>query len=185
MLEKNPWKTLGSKLVYKNPWIRVREDQVIRPDGHEGIYGVIETKIATGVVAVTTNLEIYLVGQYRYPTQEYSWEIIEGGADNGEEPLDAAKRELQEEAGLIAAEWSQLGGEIHLSNCFSAEIGLIYLAGNLTHTESSPDGTEILQIKKIPFPEALRMTYNGEIKDAMSVIAITRAEKLFRENNLA
>jgi len=105
-MTQNPWQTKSSRLVYENAWIRVREDQVTCPDGQPGIYGVVETRIATGVIALTPQHEIYLVGQFRYPTGEYSWEIIEGGTEDGEEPLAAAKRELQEEAGLVARTWS-------------------------------------------------------------------------------
>ncbi len=141
-MQKNPWKTINSKVVYKNDWIQVREDNVIRPDGKPGIYGVVETRIATGVIAVTPENEIYLVGQYRYPTDCYSWEIIEGGTELDESPLETAKRELREEAGLLAESWEQLGGEIHLSNCFSTEIGVFFLAKGLTIVQAEPEGTE-------------------------------------------
>jgi 8-oxo-dGTP pyrophosphatase MutT (NUDIX family) len=178
MSKSNPWKTLDSKIVYTNPWIRVREDAVLKPNGAPGIYGVVETRIATGVVALTENNDIVLVGQYRYPMEEYSWEIIEGGAELEEDPMKAAKRELQEEAGLIASEFSILGPEIHLSNCHSSERGLLYLAKGLTETESSPDDTEILQIKTVPFQEAITMVEKGEIKDSLSIIGIYRAARV-------
>lgn len=174
-MEQNPWKTLGSKVIYKNPWITVREDKVITPGGHDGIYGVVETRIATGVVAITPAEEVYMVGQYRYPVQEYSWEIIEGGSNEGEDPMDAAKRELKEEAGLIAKEFIPLGPEVHLSNCFSAERAMFYMARGLTEVESSPDDTEILQVKKVPFKDCLTWVRSGEIKDAMTIIAVLRA----------
>lgn len=177
MSDENPWKTLSTKTVYQNPWITVREDQVIRPDGNPGIYGVVQTRIATGVVALTETDDIYLVGQYRYATEMYSWEIIEGGADPGEAPLAAAKRELAEEAGLEAADWSQLGGELHLSNCHSSEIGFLYIARGLRQVPSSPEGTEVLKIKKAPFAEALADVENGKIVDGMSIIGILLAEK--------
>ncbi len=176
--EANPWTTLNSSLIYKNPWIRVREDQVIKPNGEKGIYSVVETKIASGVVALHKNNDIVLVGQYRYCMEEYSWEIIEGGVEAGEEPEHAAKRELQEEAGLIAGEFSQLGHEIHLSNCHSSERGLLYIARNLTETSKKPDDTEVLQIKNVGFDTAIKMIENGEIKDAMSIIGIYRAARL-------
>lgn len=175
MSRKSPWKTLSSKVVYKNPWITVREDSVIRPDGQPGIYGVVETRIATGVVAITPENEVYLVGQFRYTTNEYSWEIIEGGTDADESPLEAAKRELEEEAGLLAEKWHPLGGEVHLTNCHSSEIGLLYLAQHLAHTAKKPDGTELLETKKVPLADCLQMIASGEIKDAMSIIGITRA----------
>lgn len=181
MSTENPWKTLESRLVYSNPWISVREDQVIRPDGQNGIYGVVDTRIATGVVALTPDRDIYLVGQFRYPTKMYSWEIIQGGSDEDEEPLAACKRELQEEAGLVAKEWTPLGGEIHLSNCVSSEKGYIFVAEGLSETQASPDGTEVLQIKRVPLREALRMAQSGEIVDAMSIIGIFLAEKWLQD----
>lgn len=176
----NPWTTCGSRLVYKNSWISVREDDVIRPDGNKGIYGVVDTRIATGVVAITPQREIYLVGQFRYPTNVYSWEIIEGGTDPGEDPLVGAQRELKEEAGLIARNWRQLGGEIHVSNCFSSEIGFIYLAEDLTETEAEPEGTEVLQLKKVSFEECLEMVDSGVIMDALSIVGILRADRFFK-----
>ncbi len=169
---KNPWKTLSSRHIYTNPWITVREDQVIRPDGQPGIYGVVETRISTGILALTPEEELYLVGQYRYTMGEYSWEIIEGGTDEGEEPLDAAKRELREEAGLVAEQWETLGGEIHVSNCHSSERGYLFVARGLSHVGACPDPTEELRIKKVPFDEAVAMVMRGEIKDAIAIIGI-------------
>ncbi len=176
-LEANPWTTLDSREVYRNPWIRVREDRVIRPDGQEGIYGVVETRIATGVVPVTEDLQTYLVGQYRYAMDSYSWEIPEGGTDAGEDPLTACQRELKEETGLIAGHWELLGGEIHVSNCISAERGLVYLATDLEMTDATPDGTEVLQIRKLPLAEAFRLVEAGEVQDSISIIALYRAAR--------
>jgi len=170
--ERNPWKTLSTEVKYKNPWITVREDQVIRPDGHPGIYGVVETRVATGVLALDDHDALYLVGQYRYPMGCYSWEIIEGGAEPGEDPVVACKRELREEAGLEAAHWEPIGGEIHLSNCHSSERGFLYVARGLTHVGDDPDGTEQLQIKKVPWNEAVSMVERGEITDAFSIMGI-------------
>lgn len=172
---ENPWKTLRSETKYKNEWIRVREDQVIRPDGLEGIYGVVETRIATGVVAFTANYDVYLVGQYRYPTNIYSWEIVQGGSDPGEDPMETAKRELQEEAGLRARSWKTLGHEIHLSNCISSEIGYIYVAEDLEETVATPEGTEVLQIRTVSMEEAMRMVHDGEIQDAMTIMGLYHA----------
>jgi 8-oxo-dGTP pyrophosphatase MutT (NUDIX family) len=183
MSTENPWKRLDSRTVYTNPWMSVREDRVIRPDGKEGIYGVVQTRIATGVVAITPELDLYLVGQYRYPTEVYSWEIVQGGADHGEAPLEACKRELREEAGLVAKTWRRLGGEIHLSNCISSEVGYIYLAEDLTETVAAPDGTEVLQLKRVPFREAVELATSGGIVDAVSVIGILLAEKLFKSQS--
>ncbi len=177
---ENPWKTLGTREIYRNPWMTLREDRVIRPDGHEGIYGVIETRVATGVCALTPGRELVLIGQYRYPTQCYSWEIVEGGSDPGEDYRDAMKRELREEAGLLAARWTPLGHEIHISNCISAEVGHIYLAEELTETEAEPEGTEVLQVRRVPFDECLRMIDRGEIVDAVSILGILLLDRYLR-----
>lgn len=169
---KSPWKTLNTKIVYSNPWITVREDQVVTPTGAPGIYGVVETKIATGVLALTDDDQLYLVGQYRYPLDLYSWELIEGGAERGEAPLRAIQRELREEAGLEATDWQQLGGVLHLSNCYSNEEAYLFVARGLTEVPSGPDETELLKVKKVPFTEAVDLVKRGEITDALSVIGI-------------
>lgn len=180
MQQKNPWTTLETKTLYQNPWLTLRENQVIRPDGNKGIYTIIDTRIATGVLALTHDQEIYLVGQYRYPLDTYSWEIIEGGAEPDESPLETAKRELGEEAGLQAKNWQELGGEIHLSNCISSECGYLFLATELTEGTPNPDPDEILTLKKVPFKEALNMVQQNEIKDAMSIMGILKLEQLLR-----
>ena len=171
---KNPWKKLSTKTVYQNPWIKVREDTVITPAGKTGIYGVVEPKIAVGILAMTKENEIYLVGQYRYPIDMYSWEIIEGGVELDEDPLEGAKRELAEEANLGARNWEQLGSKIHLSNCFTNEVGYIYLATDLYEAEAEPDDTEVLETKKIPLKDALKMLNSGEITDSLSHIGLLR-----------
>jgi 8-oxo-dGTP pyrophosphatase MutT (NUDIX family) len=179
-LERNPWRTVSTREVYKNAWIRIREDAVIRPDGKEGIYGVVEARTAVGVIARTPDNQIYLVGQYRYPVEEYSWEIIEGGAEHEEDALNTAKRELHEEAGLCAERYTQLGPEVHLSNCFSTERAVFFLAEGLTEVGAAPEGTEVLQLKKMPLDEVLSLVHTGAIKDAMSILALSRLEYAIR-----
>ncbi len=178
--DQNPWRRLSSRIVYENPWIRVREDAVVRPDGAPGIYGVVETRPATGVIALTDDDEVYLVGQYRYTLDTYSWEIVEGGADPGETPLEACQRELREEAGLVAAHWTPLGAEIHLTNCHSSECAYLFVATGLRHVGAEPEGTEQLRVRKVPFHEALAMVDRGEIPDAVSIMAILRLDRLRR-----
>ena len=181
MPESNPLKTLDSRIVYTNPWITVREDQVIRPDGAPGIYGVVETRIATGVLALTPDMRLVLVGQYRYTMNEYSWEIIEGGTDPGESPLPAIQRELREEAGLTAERWEPIGGEIHMSNCHSSEKGFLFVATGLHEVQAEPEGTEVLSLRRVPFEEAVRIVTDGEIHDAFSVMGILLLDRLLRE----
>lgn len=175
----NPWKCHSSRVVYENPWITVREDQVTRPDGQPGIYGVVQPRIATGVVAFTPDRQVYLVGQYRYTISRYSWEIIEGGSESHESALQAVQRELEEEAGLRAASWEQLGGEIHLSNCFSSEVAVLFIAWDLTPVTARPEGTEELEIRTVPFATCLELARRGEITDAMTLLAFDRAKAWF------
>lgn len=170
---KSPWQTIASRQVYDNAWINVREDSVIRPDGEQGIYGVVHFKhIAIGILAVADDF-IYLVGQYRYPLERYSWEIPEGGCTEGEDPLDAARRELEEETGLRAASWERLG-EAHLSNSVSDELAIWFLATGLTQGAHKPEGTEQLRVRRVAFIKALEMALTGEITDALSLVALMR-----------
>lgn len=173
----NPWRRTSSRVVYENAWIRVREDQVVRPDGQPGIYGVVSTRTATGVVALTEDRQVYLVGQWRYPLGVFSWEIVEGGTDPGEAPDDAIRRELREEAGLVARRWRRLGPELHLSNSFTDEVALLYVAEDLEEVGAAPDGTEQLEVRKVPLEDAVEMVDQGDITDAMSVIALLRLQR--------
>lgn len=180
----NPWKTKNSRVVYDNAWIRVREDEVVRPDGKPGIYGVVHFKnTAIGVLAIDENDKIWLVGQYRYALDCYSWEIPEGGCREPETHLDAAKRELMEETGLIASNWTRLGAAF-LSNSVCDEQSVFYLATGLTQGTASPEGTEQLAYKHVPFDEALHMVMSGEITDALSVLAISHYAILRATNKI-
>ena len=168
---RNPWHTLASKQVYDNPWITVREDRVIRPDGEPGIYGVVHYKnIAVGVLPIEED-HIYLVGQYRYPLESYSWEIPEGGCPGGEVPLLAAQRELKEETGLEARRWRMLG-EAYLSNSVADEHAVWFLATGLVPGEWRLEGAESLSVRRVPLREALAMALEGEITDGLSLLAI-------------
>jgi 8-oxo-dGTP pyrophosphatase MutT (NUDIX family) len=168
---KNPWQVISSKQVYDNPWIAVREDQVIRPDGEPGVYGVVHFKnVAVGILALEED-HIYLVGQYRYPLDLYSWEIPEGGCPEGEEPLRAAQRELREETGLQARHWRRLG-EAYLSNSVADEYAVWFLATGLVPGEQRPEGTEALAMRRLPLREVLDMALSGQITDALSLVAI-------------
>ena len=163
---------MSSRVVYENAWISVREDQVIRPDGAPGIYGVAHFKnVAVGVLAIEADETVYLVGQYRYPLEQYSWEIPEGGCPIGEDWLRAAQRELAEEVGLRAEQWERLGAA-HLSNSVSDEYAVWFLATGLTQGAAQPEGTEQLKVRRVPLREALRMAQNGEITDALSLLAL-------------
>jgi 8-oxo-dGTP pyrophosphatase MutT (NUDIX family) len=149
--EENPWKINSEKIIYDNPWINVTEYQVINPSGNPGIYGKVHFKnLAIGVVPLDDELNTYLVGQYRFPTDSYSWEIPEGGGPHADNPLDSAKRELLEETGLKANKWTELQ-RMHLSNSVCDELSIVYLAQGLEQHEAEPEDTEQLTVRKIHF----------------------------------
>ena len=170
----NPWKTLKTTVPYENPWIRIEHNEVLNPAGNPGIYGVVHFKNhAIGIVPVDEEGHTWLVGQYRFALGSYEWEIPEGGCPVGTDPLATAKRELKEETGLVAAEWTQLM-EFHLSNSVSDEYGVAYLAKGLTQETAEPEETEALTLRRLPLKEAVQMTLDGKIKDALSILALQR-----------
>ena len=180
----NPWTTLGSRPIYDNPWINVREDQIVRPDGQPGIYGVVHFKNrAVGVLPVDDQGRIWLVGQYRYTLGRYSWEIPEGGGRLSVPPLESARRELKEETGIEANQWEQIV-HLHLSNSVTDEQALAYLATELTIGEPEPDEDEVLRIRRVHFREVIEMVERGEITDSLSVVAILKAEKILRQRRV-
>jgi 8-oxo-dGTP pyrophosphatase MutT (NUDIX family) len=168
----NPWTTRSSEQVYENPWISVREDKVLRPDGLPGIYGVVHFKNrAVGVLPVDEAGAIWLVGQYRYPLAAYSWEIPEGGCPDTESPEETARRELREETGLTAGRL-ELMATAHLSNSVSDELAYVFRATELSEGAAQQEGSERIVVRKVEWDEAWRMLKAGEITDSMSVIAI-------------
>src|SRR3954451_23971648 len=152
--KNNPWKIIVQKDIYDNPWINVTEFDVINPSGGKGIYGKVHFKnIAIGIIPLDDDLNTYLVGQFRFAIDQYSWEIPEGGGPLIIDVLESAKRELKEETGLVAEEWVKLS-DIYLSNSVSDERGVLYMARKLKQEEAMPEETEQLVVKKIPFEEA-------------------------------
>jgi ADP-ribose pyrophosphatase len=176
--EQNSWVTLNSELKYSNPWIELSEYNVLNPAGNPGIYGVVTFKnLAIGILPLDDEYNTWLVGQWRFPLNAYSWEIPEGGGPLGIDPLESAKRELKEETGLIAGKYTELG-RIHTSNSVCNESGILYLAQNLTLTEAEPEESEDLQVKKLPFEEAYQMVMGGKITDSLSLAAILKTKIL-------
>jgi 8-oxo-dGTP pyrophosphatase MutT (NUDIX family) len=172
------WKTLDSKEIHDNPWINLTHHDVIDPGGNSGGYGVVSFKhLAIGVLPLDEDYNTWLVGQYRYPIEQYSWEIPEGGGKPHVPPLETAKRELLEETGIRATEFRQLH-ELHLSNSTTDEFGILYVAQGLSFQESQPEPDEDLQVRKVPFQQAFEMMQNGEITDALSVVALYKVKHL-------
>lgn len=184
MTDKNPWTTLNREVKYDNPWIRVTESKVITPGGSEGIYGVVHFKNrAIAIVPLDEHLNTWIVGQYRYTLDCYEWEVPEGGCPEAEDPLTGAQRELEEEVGLRASEWKMIL-ETQLSNSVSDEIGYTFLARGLTYVGSSPEETEQLQIRQLPFDELVEMVFRGEIRDGLSVASILKVKLMLDRGEL-
>ena len=168
------WKTLDSRKIYDSPWITVFEDNVINPAGGKNIYGHVHFKgKAVAIVPLDDEGNTWIVGQDRYTTHEYSWEVPMGGSDPGEEPLDTARREPKEETG-ITAENLTLIMRLHTSNSITDEEGFVFVARGLEIGEADFDEMEDLAIRKLPLAEAVDMVMRGEITDAISVAALLR-----------
>ncbi len=172
----NPWKTNSILEVYDNPWINVTHREVTNPSGNPGIYGVVHFKnLAIGILPLDENYNTYLVGQYRYTLNQYSWEIPEGGGLLGTDPLLSAQRELLEETGITATKWTKIL-DLHTSNSVTDEAGLAYVAQGLSFGEAEPEDTEDLKVRILPFSEVVEMVMNNEITDALAMTTILKAQ---------
>ncbi|MEM1322188.1 MAG: NUDIX hydrolase [Bacteroidota bacterium] len=174
----NPWTTLNNKIIYDNPWIKISHREVLTPAGTDGIYGVVHFKnLAIGILPLDEDNNTWLVGQYRYTLEAYSWEIPEGGCPKGTEPLASAQRELLEETGIQAQQWTKIL-DLHTSNSVTDEAGMAFVARQLSFGTAEPEDTEDLVIRKVPFQEAFSMVLNGKITDALSMVTIFKAKHL-------
>lgn len=181
MTDENPWIIKAEKKIYENPWIILTEYDVINPGGGKGIYGKVHFRnLAVGILVLDEEQNTWLVGQYRFSTDMYSWEIPEGGCPEGTDPLQSAQRELREETGLAAENWQPIL-KMQLSNSVSDEMAIVYLATGLTQHDAEPEETEQLQVKKLPFEEACKMVEEGMITDSISVAAILKIKLLLAE----
>lgn len=167
----SPWRTVGAREVYRNAWLAVTEYAVIRPDGRPGIYGVVDPGDNVSIVPLDDAEQVWLIGEFRYPTQRFAWTLPSGKVEAGEDTLAAARRELAEETGLHAADWELLGAH-PLSDGISTQISSIYLARDLMHGEAQPEGTEQLTLRRLPLHAAVEACRAGEIADATSVLGI-------------
>ncbi len=171
-----PWRRHARREIYRNPWLTLYHDDVQRPDGTLGIYGVVHFEnIAVGVVAVDDQDRVALVSQHRYTLDRLSWELPEGGSCPDEDPLLGAQRELREETGATARTWRELG-VCHLSNSVTDERAHLYLATELTHGDQELEASEgDLAVRWVPFDEVIAMCRDGRITDGMSIIAMAWA----------
>jgi 8-oxo-dGTP pyrophosphatase MutT (NUDIX family) len=181
---KSPWTVLSHATTYENEWIRVDHQEVLTPSGQPGIYGTVHFRgQATGVVPVDERGNVILVGQYRFPLSAYSWEIPEGGGPRDVPALESARRELREECGLAAAHWMEIL-QADLSNSVTDERATAFLAWKLSEATAQPDETEMLQVTRVPFWDAVDRVKRGEIRDAVSVAALLRVALMALQGEL-
>ncbi len=185
MEQRGPWKKLKEEERYATPWISVSHHDIIDPSGREGIYGVVHFKnLAVGIIPLDEDGNTWIVGQYRYPIKAYSWEIIEGGGSRERPPLESARRELREEAGIEAARWTEVL-RMDLSNSASDEVAIIFVAQGLTFHEPEPDHNEELALRKLPFSEVVSMVMRGELRDSLTVAGVLKVDRMISEGAIA
>jgi len=184
MQKKGPWGIKSTETVYENNWIKIEHHEVVTPGGSDGIYGKIcFNNLAIGIIPIDEKGNTWLVKQYRFPMEENTWEITEGGGDRNIPPIESAKRELLEEVGIKAENWMLLQ-EIQLSNSASDEIGYVYLAQDLSFFEPEPEDTEELEIKQLPLQEFFNLIHTGEITDSLSVLGGLKLENMILKNEI-
>jgi len=184
MEKRGPWTVKSKTKVFENPYIELHTYDGIRPDGAPGIYGVMSPKTyAILVLPLFADGSTMLVGQHRFPLDNYSWEIPEGGSPKADPPLDGAIRELKEETGLIAKHWREIL-QAETSNSVTDEQAYGYLAWGLEEGEQDLDGTEVIERKRLPFLAALDMVMTGEIRDLPTVAMILKAHYLAKADLL-
>jgi ADP-ribose pyrophosphatase len=179
--KKGPWVVLDSKKVYQNPWMMVQEDTVIRPDGKEGIYGTIEIKPGVSIIALDNNKNVYLTKEYHYAVEKDTLEAISGGIDDGETPLQAAKRELKEEAGITADDWVYLG-YIEPLTSYVNTFNHLFLARKLSFSKNDLEGSEKIEIIKTSFEKAVDNVSSNKITHGGSVAAILKTKEYLNRN---
>lgn len=185
MEERGPWKTLKVEERYATPWISVSHHDVIDPSGAPGIYGVVHFRnLAVGIVPLDDEGNTWIVGQYRYPIKEYSWEIPEGGGKRNVPAIESAQRELREETGIEATNWTEIL-RMHLSNSASDEEAIIYLARGLSFHAPEPDQNEELRIRKLPFTALYEMVMRSEVRDSLTVAAVLKVQLMLNDGSLS
>jgi len=179
-MDKGPWKITDRKQVYKNPWMTIIEDKVIQPDGKKGIYGTADIKAGAAVLPIDEERNVYLIDEFRYAIGKRTIKAAGGAIDGNEPPLAAAKRELQEELGLQAKEWIDLGHAEPITSMINSP-QYMFLAKKLTNGKTNHDSTEVIKTIKMPLSEAIEKVMNGEIIDAVACILILKTKEYLKK----
>lgn len=174
------WRIKESQEKYKNHWIRVREDKVIQPDGKDGIYGIVEMLDGVCILPIDDDGYIYLIDQFRYTMEKNTIEVAGGSINNSEEILDAAKRELKEETGIMADEWIALGVINQLTTAVKS-FSSIYLARKLRFFEARPESTEQIKVLKVKFDDAIKMIMEDKITHSPTCALMLKASEYLKK----
>ncbi len=181
---ENPWIVTKTEEIYNTPWIKLVRHEVIHPSGNPGVYSVTHFKnLAIGVLPLDEDNNTWLVGQYRFPLNKYSWEIPEGGGALDIPPVESAKRELKEETGISAKEFIEIQ-RMHLSNSATDELAILYVAKGLSFGDAQPEESEELNCVKIPFDEVYKKVLSGEITDSLTVVAVLKIKLMMQEGKI-
>jgi ADP-ribose pyrophosphatase len=173
MKAHGPWQIVSSHEVYRDPWIHVRKDDVIRPDGKPGIHSVISVRLGVTVIALDDDGFVHLTEEFHYSVGRVTLEGVSGGRDDGEEPLATARRELREELGIEADRWTDLGFvDPFTTNVYSP--ARLFLAESLRHGATSPEGTEQIRHVRVPLAEAVEMVMDSRITHAPTCVGILK-----------
>ena len=175
-----PWVIKETKRKYQNPWIEVREDQVIRPDGNAGTFAIVKVRPGISVLAMDANEFVYLTSEFRYAVERESIEVVSGALDGNENPLDAAKRELREELGFAADEWINLGVVDPFTSVINSPANL-FLARKLSFTRTEREGTEIIETIKVKLQEAVQMVMDSRITHGPSCVLILKVNNYLKQ----
>jgi len=176
MKNNGPYKIKSSEIKYKNPWIEVREDKVIHPKGKDGIFGVVKMLSGVSILAIDDKDYVYLTNGFHYAIEDSSIEVVSGAIDKNEKPIEAAKRELMEELGIEAKNWTDLG----LVNPFTTTIhscAHLFLARNLKFGKSNQTDMENIELVKVKFEKAVEMVMKSQITHGPSCVLILKAKE--------
>jgi ADP-ribose pyrophosphatase len=174
MKEHGPWKIRATRQIHQDPWVTVTQDDVLRPDGQPGTYTVVRVLFGVSVLAVDDDGYAYLTEEFRYAVGRSSLEVASGGCDEGEEPLATAQRELREELGIEASEWTPLGFVDPFTSMLLSPTHL-FLARGLRFGEPSHESTEVIRRVRMPLAEAVTAVLDGHITHAPSCVLILKA----------
>lgn len=182
-MNENPFPLVSSREVYKNPWLKLREDKVIRPGGKEGIFGIVTMNPGSTVLAITQALTVFVTREYKYGLGNYSIELVSGALNPGESALEAAQRELEEEIGYTAGRWLD-AGLLHPFTTIVDSPNYMFIALELEKSRQNLDEGEVLTFEELPFAEAHQMVMDGKITHGASCLLLLKAYHILKAENL-